>query len=117
MPLTELGLSHCREIKDLAELKGLSLTRLYVDDTPVRDLEPLRNMPLKTLFIDGTAVTDLTPLQKTPLEDIRLTPRNFTPGLALLRDKKSLNTIGLSYYQAWPAAEFWERYGKGEFKE
>ena len=29
---------------------------------------------------------------------------------------KSLKTIGIELGQAWPAAEFWERYGKGEFK-
>lgn len=28
---------------------------------------------------------------------------------------KSLKTIGIGG-QAWPAAEFWERYGKGKFK-
>ena len=29
---------------------------------------------------------------------------------------KSLETIGVAWDQAWPAAEFWERYDKGEFK-
>ncbi len=29
---------------------------------------------------------------------------------------KSLKTIGLRYNQRWPAADFWERYDKGEFK-
>jgi hypothetical protein len=33
----------------------------------------------------------------------------------MLRDMKRLKTIGIGD-QAWPAAEFWERYGKGEFK-
>jgi hypothetical protein len=33
-----------------------------------------------------------------------------------LRDMKSLKTIGLAWRHAWPAAEFWERYDKGEFK-
>jgi hypothetical protein len=28
---------------------------------------------------------------------------------------KSLKTIGTDHNQAWPAAEFWERYDKGEF--
>ena len=52
-----------------------------------------------------------------PLEDIRLTPKNITQGLDILRDMKSLKTIGIDWKQAWPAAEFWERYDKGEFKE
>jgi hypothetical protein len=29
---------------------------------------------------------------------------------------KSLKTIGIEWNQAWPAAKFWERYDKGEFK-
>jgi hypothetical protein len=29
---------------------------------------------------------------------------------------KSLKTLGIDANQAWPAAEFWERYNKGEFK-
>jgi hypothetical protein len=42
---------------------------------------------------------------------------NITWGLAILRDMKSLKTIGISLGQSWPAAEFWERFEKGEFKE
>ena len=32
---------------------------------------------------------------------------------------KSLKTIGIHYSpeKTWPAADFWERYDKGEFKE
>ena len=52
-----------------------------------------------------------------PLEDIRLTPKNITKGLEILRDMKSLKTIGTRWRIAWPAAEFWQRYDKGEFKE
>jgi hypothetical protein len=59
----------------------------------------------------------ILPLQGLPLEDIRLTPKNITKGLGILRDMKSLKTIGIGADQAWPAAEFWERYDKGEFKE
>ena len=50
------------------------------------------------------------------LEEIHLTPRNITQGLEILRNVKGLKTIGTST-QPWPAAEFWERYDKGEFKE
>jgi len=73
-------------------------------------------MPLKRLGLHGTGVTDLTPLQGMELEQIYLTPKNITQGLNILRDMKSLKTIGIEYNQAWPAAEFWERYDKGEFK-
>ena len=79
-------------------------------------LAHLKGTPLKVLRIDNTGITDLTPLQGMPLEDIRLTPKNITKGLDILRDMKSLKTIGITWEQAWPAAEFWDRYDKGEFK-
>jgi len=72
-------------------------------------------MPLKVLWICNTGITDLTSLQGMPLEDIRLTPKKITKGLDILRDKKNLKTIGVEFGKAWPAAEFWERYDKGEF--
>ena len=49
-----------------------------------------------------------------PLEEFGLTPKNITRGLDILRDMKSLKTID-AMDQAWPAAEFWDRYDKGEF--
>ena len=52
-----------------------------------------------------------------PLEHIRLTPKNITRGMDVLRDMKSLKTIGFDHKPAWPAAEFWQRYDKGEFKQ
>ena len=58
-----------------------------------------------------------TPLQGMPLEAIRLTPKKITKGLNILRDMKSLKTIGIGFDQAWPATEFWKRYDKGEFKK
>lgn len=74
-------------------------------------------MPLKSLYIYAPGIIDLKPLQAMPLEDLRLTPKNITQGLDILRDMKSLKTIGLTHYKAWPAAEFWARYDKGEFKK
>jgi hypothetical protein len=72
-------------------------------------------MPLKSLYVYAPNIADLKPLHAMKLEDIRLTPRNITQGLEMLRDMKSLKTIGLTHYDAWPAAEFWDRLGKGEF--
>jgi hypothetical protein len=73
-------------------------------------------MPLTELWIQDTGITDLTPLQGMPLEKFRLTPKKITRGLDILRAMKSVKTIGISWEQAWPAAQFWERYDRGEFK-
>jgi formylglycine-generating enzyme required for sulfatase activity/serine/threonine protein kinase len=109
--VTDAGLAHFKECKNLL--------RLYVDNTQVGDagLAQVKGMPLRTLTIYNTGITDLTPLQGMPLEEIRLTPKNITRGLDILRHMKSLKTIGISWTQFWPAAEFWDRYDKGEFKE
>ena len=71
---------------------------------------------------EASGITDLSPLQSMQLEDLRLTPKNITQGLEVLRGMKSLKTIGLAGpslggRQSWPAAEFWTRYDKGEFKK
>ena len=102
-------------VSDLSSLAGLPLTKLACRDTKVSDLAPVQGMPLKILEINNTRITDLTPLQGVTLEDIRLTPKNITRGLDILRGMKSLKTIGVDWNQSWPAAEFWERYDKGEF--
>jgi hypothetical protein len=80
-------------------------------------LTQLKGAPLTMLWIYRTGITDLTPLQGMPLEDIRLTPKHITKSLDILRAMKSLKTIGIDWTQSCPAAEFWERYDKGEFKE
>jgi formylglycine-generating enzyme required for sulfatase activity/serine/threonine protein kinase/Leucine-rich repeat (LRR) protein len=116
MKLTVLNLGDCGRVQDLEPLKGMPLTNLDVNHSQVRDLEPVRGMPLRILWIHHSGVTDLTPLQGIQLEDIRLTPKNIAKGLDILRDMKSLKTIGISWDQSWPAAEFWQRYDKGEFR-
>ena len=60
-------------------------------------------------------MSDLSPLKGMDLQDIRLTPKNITQGLDMLREMKSLKTIGIWHDQSWPAAEFWEHYDNGEF--
>jgi WD40 repeat protein/serine/threonine protein kinase/tetratricopeptide (TPR) repeat protein len=117
MPLTMLALSHCPLVEDLSPLRGIPLTTLYVDDTRVRDLEPLRGMRLKNLYIYAPRVADVTPLQGMQLESIRLTAKNITRGIEILRAMKSLKTIGPDHYKAWPAAEFWARYDRGELEK
>ncbi len=138
MPLTTLEIWRCPQVQDLEPLKGMPLTSLSLGDTKVRDLEPLKGMPLTSLSLDrcgqirdltplkgmplkelriyhGNGVTNLKPLQGMQLEDIRLTPHSITEGLDIVRNMKSLKTIGIEWNAAWPAAEFWARYDKGEF--
>jgi len=103
-------------VSDLTPLQGLKLTTLILRDKQISDLSPLKGMPLVRLEIYGTGVTDLRPLQGMKLGEFRFTPKSITQGLNLLRDMPSLKTIGIDSNQAWPAAEFWKRYGKGEFK-
>jgi hypothetical protein len=59
----------------------------------------------------------LTPLQTLQLERIHLIPKKITQGMDVLRGMKSLHTIGYGWGADWPAAEFWARYDKGEFKK
>jgi serine/threonine protein kinase len=110
--VSDVGLAHLKDCKNLKHL--------YLDRTPVGDagLGNFRDFGLTELHIDHTAITDLMALQGMPLKDIRLTPKNITRGLDILRAMQSLKTIGIAKdNQAWPAAKFWERYDKGEFKE
>jgi hypothetical protein len=109
--VTDAGMAHFKDCK--------ALTDLFLNGTNVSDagLANFKGRPLMALWIYNTGITDLTPLQGMPLRDIRLTPRNIARGLKILRDMKSLRTIGVEWNQAWPAAEFWQRYDKGEFKE
>jgi hypothetical protein len=110
--VTDEGLAY---FKDCKNLTGFTLSGTRVTDT---GLAYFKGTPLKGLNIDNTGITDLTPLQGMTLEGIVLTPKNITKGLDILRDMKSLKTIGIDYGgKSWPAAEFWERYDKGEFKE
>jgi hypothetical protein len=117
LPLTSLILSHCDQVEDLSPLKGLALNSLFVPNTKVSNLEPLKDMPLKHLYVDAPGVTDLTPLRGMQLELLCWTPGNITKGLDIIRDMKSLQTIGPEHYTTWPAAEFWKRYDMGEFKK
>jgi Leucine-rich repeat (LRR) protein len=107
--VTDAGLAHLKDCKHLLEL--------YLDGTKAGDtgLANFKGIDLTLLSIQNTGITDLTPLQGMRLGTIYLTPKNITKGLDILRDMKSVN-IGINSDQTWPAAEFWERYDKGEFK-
>ena len=115
MPLTYLNL-YGSPVADLRPLQGMPLTELVIGSTRVRDLALLRGMRLKALHIGETEVADLSLLRDMPLEELFLSPKSVRSGLNALRDLKSLKSIGAGLYEAWPAAEFWERYDRGEFK-
>lgn len=68
------------EVKDLAPLKGMPVTRLILQSCVVTDLSPLAGMPLQSLWLEGMQtvgpsrlpVTNLWPLQGMPLKELRL---------------------------------------------
>jgi hypothetical protein len=51
------------------------------------------------------------------LTEILLTPRHVKKGMSVLRQMKSLKTIGTAWQveNRWPVADFWNKYDKGEF--
>ncbi|MCY3018447.1 MAG: protein kinase [Planctomycetota bacterium] len=117
LPLTELNLGSCSGVSDLSSLEGAPLADLTVGNTSVHDLAPLKDMHLKVLYIDTTRVNDLTPLAGMQLQDMSFTPKSINKGMGVIREMKSLVTIGVdSDKKKWPAAEFWRRYDAGEFK-
>ena len=123
MPLTHLNCAGTKvsdaslaQIKDCKDLILLILNGTQVSDAGLAHLKVHKN--LKRLELQGTKVAGLFPLKDMLLEEIRLTPKNITnKGLDILRNMKSLKTIGTDWNRAWPAAEFWARYEKGEFKK
>jgi Leucine-rich repeat (LRR) protein len=123
MPLTTLNCADTKvadaslaHIKNCKDLNVLILSNTPVSNVGLAHLKGHKN--LRRLFLVGTKVSDVSPLKDMSLEEIRLTPKNLTTqGLEALRNMKSLKTIGTDWNQAWPAAEFWVRYEKGEFKK
>ncbi len=121
MPLKELNLDQTKvsdaslkQINKCHHLRVLVLSGTQVSDFGLAHLKDHKN--LSRLMLQGTKVSGLSPLAEMELEEIRLTPKNITKkGLDILRNMKSLKTIGIEWNRAWPAAEFWARYDKGEF--
>jgi hypothetical protein len=65
---------------DLSPLFGISLTKLYCDNTQVSDLSPLRGMPLTVLSCHFTPVSDLSPLHECKnLTSLNITSTKVTP--------------------------------------
>jgi serine/threonine protein kinase len=120
MPLTSLKIGRCREVRDLTPLRGMPLRTLEIHNCEqVHDLTPLHGMPLLSLDMPYCPlVQDLSPLEGMRLEEIFFTPKDIRKGLPVLRQMKSLKTIGI---RGWakdrlPPEEFWKKYDAGEFK-
>jgi hypothetical protein len=121
MPLELLDCNGCRLVSDLSPLKGMPLWQLGLGSANVTDLAPLQGMiTLKRLAIPNTGrLTDLSPLLGMQLEYVRLTPKNITQGMDILRAMTSLKIIASSGTrpEGLSAPEFWALYDKGEFKD
>jgi serine/threonine protein kinase len=118
MRLPALDLANCGQVTDLTPLRGMPLTLLNLHNCGrVADLTPLEGMPLTTLYMLNSQVHDLTPLKGMPLTEIHFTPRSITKGMDVLRQMKSLRTIGVDASTTFQPAEFWKRYDAGEFKK
>ena len=76
-------------------------------------------MKLDHLDVNQTPVCDLSPLEGLNLAEIAFTPKNITKGLDVIRQMKSLKTIGISYQEKdqFQPAEFWKKYDAGEFNK
>ncbi|MGA2621848.1 MAG: SUMF1/EgtB/PvdO family nonheme iron enzyme, partial [Thermoguttaceae bacterium] len=118
MPLTDLSCDNT-PLHDLSPLKGMPLKRLSCGCTAVSDLSPLKVMPLTLLFCGSTPVSDLSPLEGRNLTEINFTPMNITKGMDVIRQMKSLKTIGIGPgdKDKFPPAEFWKKYDAGEFNK
>ena len=83
MPLGDLKLNDCRDVRDLSPLRGITLTRLGLKRTAVSDLHPLADCPnLKSLDLSHTPASDLRPLAQLPLRWLSLAQgeaRDLTP--------------------------------------
>jgi hypothetical protein len=49
------------------------------------------------------------------LTEARITPKNITGGLDVIRQMESLKTLGIDSNNQWPPDEFWKKYEAGEF--
>jgi Leucine-rich repeat (LRR) protein len=118
MKLDTLGLSGT-PVSNLSPLEGMPLSRLCLDYARVSDLSPLQGMPLNRLDCNDTPVSDLSPVGEMHLTLLNFTPKNITKGLDVIRQMKTLKTIGTSCEgkDQFPSAEFWKKYDAGEFNK
>ena len=114
MKLSSLNIASV-PIVDLAPLKGMPLNHLTCNHTMISDLTPLTGMPLNELNVFATHVTDLSPLQGTRLNLLQFSPVAISKGVDVIRQMRSLKSIGTGLNESFPADEFWKKYDAGEF--
>ena len=81
IPIRELFLGACFELRSLAGIESLPLEELTIRGTAITNLAPLAGKPLRRLSMESD-VQDLTPLKGMPLErlDVRETAvKDLTP--------------------------------------
>jgi hypothetical protein len=93
----------------------MPLTELAISDTKVSDLTPILGLKLTDLYCNDTMVADLTPLAAVKIKHFCFTPATVARGIEAVRRAESFETIGTHWTKRQPAAEFWERYDRGEF--
>jgi serine/threonine protein kinase/regulation of enolase protein 1 (concanavalin A-like superfamily) len=101
-------------VADLTPLTGMPLEELGLHNTRVADLTPLTGMPLKRLQLHETRVTNLAPLKGMALEHVTLTPQTIGRGMEVLRDMRSLQTLGVGNAPVLSVPDFWAKYVTGE---
>ena len=83
MPLGNLKLNECRNVRDISPLRGIAFSSLSLKHTAVTDLSPLADSTtLSTLDLSHTPASDLRPLAKLPLRWLSLAQgeaRDLTP--------------------------------------
>jgi hypothetical protein len=111
MPLENLVLSGCREVKDLTPLGTLPLQQLDLSRSGVSDLRPLVQCPLRELNLEGcTDLIDLTPLAEMQSLEAVIIPRHCKD-IDFLREHPTLRR--LSYKKMTEKVyEFWHEFDK-----
>ena len=118
MPLGNLNLSGCSEVRNIEPLRGMpfvylslertavtnlaplatmtTLTSLNLSHTPASDLGPLANLPLSWLQLAHSEARDLTPLSKLPIEYLDLEGARGVGSLAPLANMP-LDVLNCAY--------------------
>ena len=114
MKLTQLNCGDTL-VSDLSPLRGMPIKSLICGSTNVADLSPLRGMPLSILSCYGKSVSDISPLQEMNLTEVSFTPKNITAGLDVIRQMRSIKSIGIDNGKRITFDDFWKKYDAGEF--